>query len=57
MVNLIQQLRRHPFRVFVHARADVDRRLEGLGFDRVLRSTSFLWQVLLYARPEGASTP
>jgi magnesium-protoporphyrin O-methyltransferase len=57
MVNLLQQLRRHPFRVFVHARADVDRRLEGLGFDRVLRSTSVLWQVLLYARPEGAPTP
>ena len=50
VLNLIQRIRRRPFRVFVHPRAEVERRLADLGFQRVFHGTSFIWQVLVFTR-------
>ncbi len=50
LINLVQRIRRRPFRVFIHPRAEVERRLTDLGFQRVFRSTSFIWQVLVFTR-------
>jgi len=50
VINLGQRLRRRPFRVFAHARVDLERRLGDLGFARIYHGTSFLWQVLVFTR-------
>jgi 2-polyprenyl-3-methyl-5-hydroxy-6-metoxy-1,4-benzoquinol methylase len=50
VLNLIQRLRRRPFRVFAHPRVEVERRLGELGFSRVYHGTSFLWRVLVFTR-------
>jgi len=50
LVNWVQRMRRRPFRVFAHSRAEVERRLAGLGFRLDSRSTSFIWQVLVFTR-------
>ena len=57
-INIIQTLRRRPFRVFLHAAADVDARVTALGLDKRHHGRSFLWQVLLYTRRDpGSSVP
>ena len=50
LINLVQRLRRRPFRVFGHPRAQVEGRLASVGFQRVFRGTSFAWQVLVFTR-------
>ena len=49
-INFIQTLRRRPFRVFVHASADVDARVTAHGLDKRYHGHSLFWQVLLYTR-------
>jgi len=50
VINLVQRLRRRPFRVFAHPRIDVERRLGDLGFSRVYHGTAFFWHVLVFTR-------
>lgn len=54
-INLVQRLRRRPFRVFGHPRIDIERRLRNLGFDGYFESTSFLWRVLVFERHDGGA--
>lgn len=49
-INLVQRIRRRPFRVFAHSRIEVERRLAKLGFRRVFHGTGFAWQVLVFTR-------
>lgn len=49
-INLVQRIRRRPFRVFAHSRADIEQRLADLGYECVFRGTSFAWQVMVFTR-------
>ncbi len=58
VLNLIQRLRRHPFRVFLHGTAAVDARVRAHGFAPAWRGRTFLWQIHLYAKdPAAGATP
>ncbi len=50
LVNLIQRLRRHPFRVFVHDPDEVAAVLERHGLSRRYLRDGFLWRVVVFAR-------
>ncbi len=53
LVNLIQRLRKHPFRVFVHDPDEVTAVLERNGLSRRYIRDGFLWRVAVF----GPSTP
>jgi SAM-dependent methyltransferase len=58
VLNLIQRLRRHPFRVFLHGASHIDARVRAHGFAPAWRGHSFLWQIHLYAKdPAGGARP
>jgi magnesium-protoporphyrin O-methyltransferase len=48
--NALLALTRNPFRAFVHSTEAVDRIVRDRGFVPVFRSTTMVWQVVLYAR-------
>ncbi|MDE2982691.1 MAG: methyltransferase domain-containing protein [Gemmatimonadota bacterium] len=50
LVNLIQRLRRHPFRVFVHDPDEVAAVLKRHGLSRRYLRDGFLWRVVVFAR-------
>ncbi len=50
LINLVQRIRRRPFRVFAHPRVEVEQRMAELGFRLAFRGTSFVWQVLVFTR-------
>jgi magnesium-protoporphyrin O-methyltransferase len=50
ILNLVQRLRRHPFRVFVHPTSEVEGRLRAAGLERASRATTFMWQVVVFRR-------
>lgn len=52
LVNLIQRLRRHPFRVFVHDPDEVAAVLEQHGLSRQYLHDGFLWRVTVFGRKE-----
>jgi magnesium-protoporphyrin O-methyltransferase len=54
LINLVQTLRRRPFKVFLHDTVGVENRLRTHGFRKHVHRTSFLWQVHLYLK-DGAS--
>ncbi len=54
LVNLVQRIRRHPFRVFVHEPADVEARVARHGLSIRFRRNGLMWQVLVFTRPETA---
>ncbi|MCG6989421.1 MAG: class I SAM-dependent methyltransferase [Gemmatimonadetes bacterium] len=58
-VNLIQTLRRRPFRLFLHASTDIDARVAAYGLDKRYHGQTIFWQVLLYTRrdPDRAAPP
>ena len=50
VINFVQRLRRSAFRVYGHARQEVERELRARGFrERVYRQT-VLWQVMVWAK-------
>jgi magnesium-protoporphyrin O-methyltransferase len=51
MLNLIQRLRRHPFRVFVHPTAEVEARVGSHGLTKATHARTLLWQVVVFTRP------
>jgi len=53
VLNLIQRLRRHPFRIYLHGTSSVDARVRAHGLAPAWRGRSFLWQIHLYAK-DGA---
>lgn len=50
LLNLVQTLRRRPFRVFLHSTSAVQERLRSHGFRKRVHLESFLWQVHLYLK-------
>jgi len=50
LLNLSYRLRKSPFRTFVHPTSVVEELLREGGFVQVYRSTTFIWQVLIYER-------
>lgn len=52
LVNLLQALRRHPFRVYLHDVAATEARLAGHGFSRSAEAHTVLWRVTTFTRSE-----
>ena len=50
LVNLIQRLRRHPFRVFVHDPAEIEAVLKRHGLSQRYLRDGFLWRVVVFGR-------
>ena len=50
LVNLIQRLRRHPFRVFVHDPAEVEAVLGRHGMARRYLRDGMIWRVMVFRR-------
>ena len=48
LVNLVQRLRRHPFRAYAHPTADVERRVRAHGLRRVFLKRSLIWQAVVF---------
>jgi 2-polyprenyl-3-methyl-5-hydroxy-6-metoxy-1,4-benzoquinol methylase len=53
LANLIQRVRRHPFRAFVHRTEDVERRIEAHGLRKRAYARGLLWQVVVFGRPDA----
>lgn len=56
LINIIQRLRRHPFRAFVHPTAAVEARVSSHGLERTYHAHSTIWQVALFTRRDRAPT-
>ena len=56
-LNLVQRLRRHPFRAFVHPTAAVEARVTSHGLSKSFHARSLLWQVVVFSRPSAPATP
>jgi len=50
ILNLYPKIMGSPFRVFVHPTEDVETIIRGNGFKRYFYSTTFIWQVAVFAR-------
>ena len=50
-MNFFQQIRRDPFRVFLHPVSEMDLLLSREGFERVTLQRLFVWEIALYQRP------
>jgi magnesium-protoporphyrin O-methyltransferase len=50
MTNLLQRLRRSPFRTFLHSPAAIDAILRRSGFERSSLQRTWAWEVVVYAR-------
>lgn len=48
LLNLVQRLRRHPFRAFVHPTRAVEERVASHGFRRTFLKESILWQAVVF---------
>ena len=51
-LNVIQRIRRRPFKVFLHDTAAVEARVGRHGFRKILHAYSPLWQIHLYSRDD-----
>ncbi len=51
LANLVQRLRRHPFRVFAHDPLEVETVVEGHGLAKRFERDGVLWRVLVFTRP------
>ena len=49
-INLLQQLKRSTFRVFLHDPAAIDAELRAAGLERTSRRQTLGWEVVVYAR-------
>lgn len=50
VMNLVQRLRRHPFRVFVHPTRSVEELIGAAGLEKIFQRQTLLWQVALFAK-------
>ncbi len=55
-INLLQGLRRDPFRVFLHPIAEMDRVIRSAGLLRVSTKRFAVWEVALYTRHLGSES-
>ena len=53
LVNFIQRLRRHPFRVFAHEPSAVEAVVESYGLVKRFERAGVVWRVLVFTRPEA----
>ena len=51
IVNLVQRLRRHPFRIFLHETEEVEQRLSAHGLHKRTVRLGLVWQVVVFDRP------
>ena len=56
LVNVMQRVRGHPFRVFLHPPEAVVERVERHGLHRRFRRHSLLWEVVVFTRRERTGT-
>lgn len=56
LVNLIQRLRRHPFRVFAHDPSEVEAVVESHGLAKRFERAGVVWRVLVFTRPGTGPT-
>jgi magnesium-protoporphyrin O-methyltransferase len=49
-LNLVQRVRRDPFRAFVHRTEDVEARVESHGLRKAEHETTMIWQVVVFTR-------
>lgn len=54
LINFAQRLRRHPFRVFLHATVDVEARVRRHGLHKRTVRRGLVWQVVIFDRPRTA---
>jgi magnesium-protoporphyrin O-methyltransferase len=57
LLNVVQAIRRHPFRAFVHATAAVEARVESHGLRKGFYTRTLLWQVVVFTRPPVGAAP
>lgn len=50
LLNLVQKIRRDPFRVFLHPISEMDSLLRQEGFERVTHHRLLVWEMALYQR-------
>ncbi len=50
IINLVQRLKRSPFRVYHHSPVEIDAILRASGLARRTAQTTFAWEVVLYER-------
>jgi hypothetical protein len=50
LLNIIQTVRRHPYRAFAHRTQEVEERIVTAGLERRYKSSGLYWQVALYRR-------
>jgi hypothetical protein len=55
IINVVQRLKRSPFRVFLHRPSAIDAVLRAAGFERRTIRRSPGWEVVVYERHHGAS--
>lgn len=53
LLNLVQWIRRSPFRAFVHPTEAVEARVESHGLSKTYHAHWTVWQVALFTRPES----
>jgi magnesium-protoporphyrin O-methyltransferase len=50
VINWVQGIRRHPFRVFLHPPADVEAQVARRGLDKRSHTETFLWRITVFTR-------
>jgi hypothetical protein len=53
LINLVQRLRRSAFRMYNHARAEVEEELLARGFEQRVYRQTLLWQVMVWRKGKG----
>jgi hypothetical protein len=53
VVNLVQRIRRHPFRAFLHPTAEVEARVSRHGLTKTYHANWTVWQVALFTRTDA----
>lgn len=56
LINLVQRLRRSPFRVYLHPMATVADEMSRRGFRMAWRTTTPLWRVMVWERMAGRAS-
>jgi magnesium-protoporphyrin O-methyltransferase len=53
LLNLVQRIRRHPFRAFVHPTTAVEARVARHGLEKTYHANWTMWQVAVFTRAEA----
>lgn len=55
LINVFEALTRSTFRVFVHHPDEIDATVRAAGFEHTHEAKTFVWQVMVYSRPEATA--